>query len=41
MYSKLVDKNGNLQEKLTKDGIHILDNGYEIITKQIKKVFFK
>lgn len=41
VYSKLVDENGNLQEELTKDGIHVLDDGYEIITEQIKKVVFE
>lgn len=41
IYSKLVDKDGNLQESLTKDGLHVLDNGYEIITEEIKKVVFE
>ena len=40
IHSKLVDENGNLQESLTKDGLHLLDKGYDIITDEIKRVVF-
>lgn len=41
VYSKLIDDDGNLQKEYTEDGIHILDNGYSIITEQIKKNVFE
>lgn len=37
MYDKLLDENGNFSEKYTDDGLHPNENGYEIITKELKK----
>lgn len=37
MYDKLTDEEGNLNLEYTKEGLHISDKGYEIITKEIKK----
>ena len=37
MYDKLLDEDGNFSEKYTDDGLHPNENGYEIITKEIKK----
>lgn len=37
LYDKLLDKNGNLKIEYTKEGLHMSDEGYEIITKYIKK----
>ena len=36
MYSVLEDKEGNLKEEYTKDGLHLNDKGYEIVTKILK-----
>ena len=37
LYDKLLDRNGNLKIEYTKEGLHMSDEGYEIITKYIKK----
>lgn len=37
LYDKLVDKDGNFDESYTYDGLHPSDNGYKVITKEIKK----
>lgn len=37
MYDILVDEDGNFNEKYTDDGLHPNENGYEIITKELKK----
>ena len=37
LYDKLVDKDGNFDESYTYDGLHPNDNGYKVITKEIKK----
>ena len=37
MYKVLVDKNGNLEEKYTTDGLHINNAGYLRITKELYK----
>ena len=37
MYDELVDKNGNLKLEYTKEGLHMSDDGYKIITKKLKK----
>lgn len=37
IYDKLLDEDGNFSEKYTDDGLHPNENGYEIITKEIKK----
>ena len=35
---KLADKNGNLREDCTYDGLHLSAKGYEITTKEIAKL---
>lgn len=35
MYSKLLDKDGNLNINYTKEGLHLVDDGYKIVTKEI------
>ena len=37
LYAKLIDKNDNLDILYTKEGLHISEDGYDIITKEIKK----
>lgn len=37
MYSKLLDKNGDLNINYTKEGLHLVDNGYKIVTKEINR----
>lgn len=37
IYDKLVDNEGLLNEDYTTDGLHINDNGYDVITKELKK----
>jgi len=37
LYSKLIDKEGNLKIEYTKEGLHISDEGYEFITKELEK----
>lgn len=37
MYSELQDESGNLKLEYTKEGLHISDEGYEVITKILKK----
>ena len=37
MYDELVDKNGNLKLEYTKEGLHMSDEGYKIVTKKLKK----
>ena len=37
IYSKLVDKNDNLAEKYTVDGLHLNDAGYDVVTDILKK----
>ena len=37
MYDKLLDDDGNFSEEYTDDGLHPNENGYEIITKELKK----
>ena len=37
IYDKLVDDKGLLNEDYTTDGLHLNDNGYEVITKELKK----
>ena len=37
IYDKLVDDEGLLNEEYTTDGLHINENGYEVITKELKK----
>lgn len=37
MYDKLLDDDGNFIEEYTDDGLHPNENGYEIITKELKK----
>ena len=35
MYDKLIDENGNLKLKYTKEGLHISDDGYKLITHEL------
>lgn len=37
MYDSLLDGDGNFSEEYTDDGLHPNENGYEIITKELKK----
>lgn len=37
MYDELVDKDGNLKLEYTKEGLHMSDEGYKIITQKLKK----
>lgn len=37
MYDKLLDEEGNFNEKYTYDGLHPNERGYEIITKELNK----
>ena len=37
IYDKLVDDEGLLNADYTTDGLHINENGYEVITKELKK----
>ncbi len=37
MYPILIDKNGNLRLEYTKEGLHINEKGYQVITKRILK----
>ena len=37
LYSKLVDENGNLDIRYTKDGLHLNDEGYKIVTEVLSK----
>ncbi|MDO5003862.1 MAG: GDSL-type esterase/lipase family protein [bacterium] len=37
MYSLLEDKDGNLKINYTKEGLHMSDEGYDVITKKIKE----
>lgn len=37
LYNKLVDDDGNLNISYTKDGLHISDDGYKVITDELMK----
>lgn len=37
MYNILADENGNLKLQYTKEGLHLVDKGYQVVTKEIKK----
>lgn len=41
LYSKLKDDDNNLKLEYTKEGLHISDEGYKIITKELKKYMNK
>ena len=41
LYSKLIDDDGNLKLDYTKEGLHLNDNVYKVITRVIKNVFDK
>lgn len=38
IFDKLIDNDGNLDIKYTREGLHLVDKGYEKVTKEIKKV---
>ena len=37
MYDLLTDDDGNFSKDYTDDGLHPNDDGYEVITKELKK----
>ena len=37
LYDKLVDEDGNLKLEYTKEGLHITEKGYEVITEEMMK----
>lgn len=37
LYDLLKDENDNLKEEYTKDGLHLSDEGYKVVTEEIKK----
>ena len=37
LYDKLTDEDGNLNLDYTKEGLHISDEGYQVITKELRK----
>ena len=41
MYAKLTDEEGNLNIDYTKEGLHLNDNGYKVVTKKIKEYIKK
>jgi len=41
IYDKLTDKNGNLNIEYTRDGLHLSEKGYEIVTENLKKYIKK
>ena len=36
VYSKLADENGNLKDDYTDDGLHLTDDGYQVVTDILK-----
>lgn len=41
LYSKLVDDEGNLKLDYTKEGLHLSDDGYKVVTEEISKYIKK
>ena len=41
MYSILEDSEGNIKTEYTKEGLHMSDNGYKVITKTLKEYLSK
>ncbi len=41
MYDKLIDEDGDLKVEYTVDGLHMSDEGYEVITKELMKYIEK
>lgn len=41
MYSKLIDDDGNLKLDYTKEGLHLSDDGYKVVTEEISKYIKK
>lgn len=37
LYDKLIDDEGNLKLEYTREGLHMSDEGYQVITKELKK----
>ena len=37
MYKELSDDDGNLKLEYTREGLHMSDEGYEVITKKLNK----
>ena len=38
VYDLLADGEGNLKEEYSYDGLHLSDEGYKVITKEVMKV---
>lgn len=41
IYDLLIDEDGNLKESYTEDGLHVNDDAYEIITKEVMAIMKK
>lgn len=37
LYDKMVDEDGDLKLEYTREGLHMSDEGYQVITKELKK----
>lgn len=37
LYDKMVDEDGDLKLEFTREGLHMSDEGYQVITKELKK----
>lgn len=37
LYDKLIDEEGNLKLEYTKEGLHLTDKGYEVVTEELNK----
>lgn len=37
LYDKMLDEDGNLNLEYTREGLHMSDEGYQVITKELKK----
>lgn len=41
VFNELIDKNGNLKESYTKDGVHLNDLGYHKVTEELRKYVYQ
>ena len=37
MYDKLIDEDGNMKLEYTREGLHLSDEGYKVVTKELSK----
>ena len=37
MYDKLIDEDGNMKLEYTREGLHLSDDGYKVVTKELSK----